>query len=47
MCKFKDVKEIGYRRVAGALSNLVQDAGQTEAIVAPQQNGMNLKGFMF
>lgn len=41
MCKFK---EIGYRRVPGALSNLVQDASQTEAIVAPQQNGMNLKG---
>jgi hypothetical protein len=47
MCKFKDRKEIGYKRVAGALKNLVEDAGKKEAITAPQENGMNLIGSIF
>jgi hypothetical protein len=47
MCKFKDRKEIGYKRVTGALKNLVEDAGNKEAIVTPQENGMNLKGLIF
>ncbi|KAE9364277.1 hypothetical protein N431DRAFT_355121, partial [Stipitochalara longipes BDJ] len=40
MCKFKDRKETGYRRVAGALKNLVEDAGKKEGMNAPQENGM-------
>jgi hypothetical protein len=48
MCKFKDRREIGYKRVAGALKNLVEDsAGKTEAVIAPQENGMNSKGSIF
>ena len=48
MCKFKDRKEFGYKRVAGALKNLVEDAaGKTEAIIAPQENGMNSKRTIF
>jgi hypothetical protein len=47
MCKFKDRKEIGYKRVAGALRNLVEDAGKKEAIIAQQENGMNLKELIF
>ena len=47
MCKFKDRKEPGYRWVAGALKNLVEDAGKKEGMNAPPDNGMTEKNLYF
>jgi hypothetical protein len=41
MCKFKDATEIGYIRVAGAIEDLVEDAGQMEAPEVPHENGLH------
>jgi hypothetical protein len=42
MCKFKDATEVDYERVAGAIQDLVEDAGQKEVPETLHENGIAL-----